>query len=84
MTDSFGLNNLNFMNPERVLWSTDYPHISADFPYSWRTIQSSMSGVPAPTKAAILLRQCREALWLPDRRRGQGRQPPGARRCLRH
>ncbi|MES2269971.1 MAG: amidohydrolase family protein [Pseudomonadota bacterium] len=54
MTDSFGLNNLNAMNPERVLWSTDYPHISADYPYSWRTIQSSMAGVPAPVKAAIL------------------------------
>ncbi|MDB5430255.1 MAG: amidohydrolase [Caulobacter sp.] len=54
MTDSFGLSNLNFMNPERVMWSTDYPHISADYPYSWRTIQASMAGVPAPTKAAIL------------------------------
>jgi predicted TIM-barrel fold metal-dependent hydrolase len=54
MTDSFGLKNLNFMNPERVMWSTDYPHISADYPYSWRTIQASMSGVPAPVKAAIL------------------------------
>ncbi len=56
MTDSFGLNNLNSMNPERVLWSTDYPHISADYPYSWRTIQSSMSGVPANVKADILHR----------------------------
>jgi predicted TIM-barrel fold metal-dependent hydrolase len=54
MTDSFGLNNLNYMNPERVLWSTDYPHISADYPYSWRTIQASMSGVPGPVKQAIL------------------------------
>jgi predicted TIM-barrel fold metal-dependent hydrolase len=54
MTDSFGLNNLEFMNPDRVLWSTDYPHISADYPYSWRTIQASMSGVPGPVKAKIL------------------------------
>lgn len=54
MTDSFGLKNLNFMNPERVLWSTDYPHISADYPYSWRTIQASMAGVPADVKAKIL------------------------------
>lgn len=54
MTDSFGLKNLDFMNPERVLWSTDYPHISADYPYSWRTIQASMAGVPAPVKKAIL------------------------------
>jgi predicted TIM-barrel fold metal-dependent hydrolase len=54
MTDSFGVRNLSSMNPERVLWSTDYPHISADYPYSWRVIQSSMSGVPADIKAKIL------------------------------
>ena len=36
------------------MWSTDYPHISADYPYSWRTIQASMSGVPGPVKQAIL------------------------------
>ena len=54
MTDSFGLNNLEFMNPDRVMWSTDYPHISADYPHSWRTIQASMSGVPGPVKAKIL------------------------------
>jgi predicted TIM-barrel fold metal-dependent hydrolase len=54
MTDSFGLNNLDSMNTDRVLWSTDYPHISADYPYSWRVIQSSMSGIPAETKAKIL------------------------------
>ena len=54
MTDTFGLRNISFMNPERVMWSSDYPHVSADYPYSWRTIQSSMSGVPAPVKAAIL------------------------------
>jgi predicted TIM-barrel fold metal-dependent hydrolase len=54
MTDTFGLRNLEFMNPERVLWSTDYPHISADYPYSWRTIQASLAGVPAPVKAQIL------------------------------
>jgi predicted TIM-barrel fold metal-dependent hydrolase len=45
MTDSVGLHNLHMMNPERVLWSSDYPHISADYPNSWRTIQASMIGV---------------------------------------
>ena len=54
MTDSFGIRNLSSVNPERILWSTDYPHISADYPYSWRVIQSSMSGVPADIKVKIL------------------------------
>lgn len=54
MTDTFGLSNLEFMNPDRVLWSTDYPHISSDYPHSWRTIQASMAGIPAPIKAKLL------------------------------
>ena len=39
---------------DRILWSSDYPHISADWPYSWRTIQASLAGVPAEEKALIL------------------------------
>ncbi|MDE3203874.1 MAG: amidohydrolase [Acidobacteriota bacterium] len=54
MTDTFGLRNLGFVGAERVLWSSDYPHISADYPYSWRTIQASMAGLPAADRAAIL------------------------------
>ena len=54
ITDTFGLRNLNNMNPDRVMWSTDYPHISADYPLSWRTIQASMSGVPADIKHKII------------------------------
>jgi predicted TIM-barrel fold metal-dependent hydrolase len=41
------------MNPERVLWSTDYPHISADWPNSWRTIQASMSGISSQNRDLI-------------------------------
>ena len=38
----------------RMLWSSDYPHISADWPYSWRTIQAAMSGVPHDERELIL------------------------------
>ena len=54
MTDTFGLRNLAYVGSERVLWSSDYPHISADYPFSWRTIQASLSGVPAADRANIL------------------------------
>jgi len=54
MTDTFGLRNLHYMNPKRVLWSTDYPHISADYPYSWRTIQASTSGLSQADRDLIL------------------------------
>ena len=54
MTDTFGLRNLEYMGAERVLWSSDYPHISADWPSSWRVIQSSMSGISLEDRQLIL------------------------------
>jgi uncharacterized protein len=54
MTDTFGIRNLEYIGAERVLWSNDYPHISADWPYSWRTIQSSFSGVSPEARRLIL------------------------------
>jgi predicted TIM-barrel fold metal-dependent hydrolase len=54
MTDTFGLRNLEYMGAERVLWSSDYPHISADWPTSWRVIQSSLAGVAPGDRELIL------------------------------
>ena len=54
MTDSFGVQHRQFVGANRVLWSSDYPHISADWPYSYKTIQSSMTGVPADERELIL------------------------------
>ena len=54
MTDTFGVRNRHDVGVERMLWSSDYPHISADWPYSWRTIQASMSGVPPEERELIL------------------------------
>jgi predicted TIM-barrel fold metal-dependent hydrolase len=54
MTDTFGIRNRHDVGVERILWSSDYPHISADWPLSWRVIQSSMSGVPVDERHAIL------------------------------
>lgn len=75
MTDSFGLDNLNYMNVDRVLWSTDYPHISADYPYSWRTIQASTAGVPAEIKAKILHGNAEKLYGFPVPAETAGAQP---------
>jgi len=37
-----------------MLWSSDYPHVSSDWPHSWRTIQTAFSGVPAADRDLIL------------------------------
>jgi predicted TIM-barrel fold metal-dependent hydrolase len=62
MTDTFGLQNRQYVGAERILWSSDYPHISADWPYSWRTIQSSMSGV-SPEERNLILHKNAERLF---------------------
>ena len=54
MTDTFAIDNRHRIGVERILWSSDYPHISSDWPNSWRTIQASFSGVPVDERSAIL------------------------------
>ena len=54
ITDTFGIDNRHRIGVERILWSSDYPHISADWPNSWRTIEASMSGVPRAERDLIL------------------------------
>jgi predicted TIM-barrel fold metal-dependent hydrolase len=54
MTDTFGLQSRAYVGVERILWSNDYPHISADWPNSWRTIQAAFTGVPPEERRLIL------------------------------
>ena len=54
MTDTHGVHNRGSVGVERILWSNDYPHISADWPNSWRTIQAAFSGVPSDERNLML------------------------------
>jgi predicted TIM-barrel fold metal-dependent hydrolase len=54
ITDPYGLENRHHVGVERILWSSDYPHQSADWPHSWKTIQATFSGVPAHERDLIL------------------------------
>lgn len=54
MTDPVGITLRHHIGVERMLWSTDYPHISADWPNSWRTILNAFSGVPADERRLML------------------------------
>ncbi len=56
ITDTFGLQNRHHVGAERILWSSDYPHVSADYPYSWRVVQASLSGVSREERDLILHR----------------------------
>ena len=54
ITDTFGIDNRHRIGVENILWSSDYPHISADWPNSWRTIEAAFSGVPRAERDLIL------------------------------
>ncbi|MEZ4333125.1 MAG: amidohydrolase family protein [Myxococcota bacterium] len=54
ISDAFGIDNRQRIGVERMLWSSDYPHISADWPHSWRTIEAAFSGVPRAERDLIL------------------------------
>lgn len=54
VTDGVGIDNRHLIGVDRILWSSDYPHVSADWPNSWKTIQAAFAGVPTPERQAIL------------------------------
>jgi predicted TIM-barrel fold metal-dependent hydrolase len=54
MTDPVGISLRHHIGVERMLWSSDYPHVSSDWPQSWRTIQATFSGVPSGERHLIL------------------------------
>jgi predicted TIM-barrel fold metal-dependent hydrolase len=54
INDTFGVRSRHDVGVERMLWSTDYPHISANWPHSRTLIQATFSGVD-PEEAALML-----------------------------
>ena len=54
INDPFAIHNRHRIGVERMLWSSDYPHITTDWPFSWKTINSQFSEVPADERYAIL------------------------------
>jgi predicted TIM-barrel fold metal-dependent hydrolase len=54
ITDHYGIRNRHDIGVERMLWSSDYPHVGSNWPASWRVIQADMSGV-APEERDLML-----------------------------
>lgn len=54
ITDHYAIENRHRVGLDRMLWSNDYPHITSDWPYSWKTINASFAGVPADERHALL------------------------------
>jgi predicted TIM-barrel fold metal-dependent hydrolase len=54
ITDPYAIQNRHRVGVERMMWSNDYPHITSDWPYSWKTINATFSGVDAQERHAML------------------------------
>ena len=54
ITDHYAIDNRHRIGVEKMLWSNDYPHITSDWPYSWKTINATFAGVPPEERHAIL------------------------------
>jgi predicted TIM-barrel fold metal-dependent hydrolase len=54
ITDSYGVQNRHAVGVDRIMWSSDYPHVGADWPHSARTIEANFSAVPHEERRKIL------------------------------
>ncbi len=54
INDPFGVRMRHEIGVDRMLWSTDYPHISANWPNSELVLQATFSGVPRDEADQIL------------------------------
>ncbi len=54
ITDHYGIRNRHEIGVDKIMWSSDYPHIGADWPHSWDTINQDFAGVPDQEKHLIL------------------------------
>lgn len=54
ISDPFAVQNRHRIGVDRMLWSSDYPHITTDWPYSWKTIALTFNDVPLDERHAIL------------------------------
>lgn len=54
ITDHLGIRLRQDIGVERMMWSSDYPHVGSDWPNSWRTIAADYSGVARDERDLML------------------------------
>jgi len=54
ITDPVALEIRNRIGIHRLMWSNDYPHITSDWPESWKTINATFANLPESDRHAIL------------------------------
>jgi len=54
ISDRYGIANRYGVGVDNVMWSTDYPHHGNDWPYSRKTIDDMMAGIPRAERDKIV------------------------------
>ena len=54
ITDHYAIRNRHDIGVDKMMWSSDYPHVGANWPNSWRVIHADFSGVPADEQQRML------------------------------
>ncbi len=62
--DHYGVANRHAVGVANMMWSTDYPHHGADWPYSRKVIDEQFHGVPAEERRRIVAQNCIELYGL--------------------
>ena len=60
IVDHYGVANRHAIGVKNMMWSTDYPHHGADWPYSRKVIDEMFHGVPADERNQIVAGNCLE------------------------
>jgi predicted TIM-barrel fold metal-dependent hydrolase len=54
ISDHFAIRNRHDIGVDRMMWSSDFPHVPANWPESWRVIEAAFDGVPRDERHLIV------------------------------
>jgi predicted TIM-barrel fold metal-dependent hydrolase len=54
--ETVGIEMRDFIGVDRILWESDFPHITSTYPNSWGAVEHSLHGVSPPDREKVLYR----------------------------
>lgn len=66
VTDTFGVDNRQHIGVDKMLWSSDYPHGSSNYPNAWSPTMAAMVGVPLAERRLMLVDNAVRLYRFPD------------------
>jgi predicted TIM-barrel fold metal-dependent hydrolase len=54
--ETVGIEMREFIGIDRILWESDFPHITSTYPHSWDAVEHSLQGVTPADREQLLFR----------------------------